>query len=781
MAEQTFDLTKLSDNKLQDLLDQYKITLTLDEAKKVQKEILKRPPTLSELVAFGIEGSEHTSYKSSREYLKLLPTKAPNVILGPKEDAGIIEIDEIDGEKYGIVIGHESHNHPSQIVPYEGAATGVGGIVRDIACMGAKVIASADPLRFGGIETNKAKWLHERVVAGISGYGNPLGVANLAGDVYYNESFNNNCLVNVAALGVIKESDIIHSEAPENSEGFEYVLVGKPTDNSGFGGAAFASLELDEDEKEQNKGAVQEPNAFLERHLLESTLDLIKTLKKKKLINKVGFKDLGAGGVLCASVELADAAGYGAHIDLDEVHISIPDLDPFIYLSSETQERFMWVAEPKVAKMIVEHYNKKWALPKVSEGAQASIIGKVQTGNYQVFWEGEKILDAKASDVTEGLKYKRKIQKMEKKLKEPKLKEPDDYNATLLELLKHENIANRKCVYENYDKHVQGLTVIESGMADAGVMAPLLDLKSKVGIALSVDGNPKYGRIDPYWQGANAVVEAMRNVAAVGAKPWCLTDCLCYGNPEKPNQMWQFVEGVKGVADAASNVHLKGFGGAPTPIVSGNVSFYNQSKEGAIDPSAIIACLGKLDDYEKAIEMNFIGPGNSVYLIGPRKDELGGSTYYDINRELGKNVPHPDFPQVEKEIFALTDAIDNEFILTAHDISDGGMAVTLSEMCLGGRGEGRVGVDIDLAKVPDEKLSNDKKLFSETGGFVIEVAPGNEKETMEVFQKHGVEIYRIGSTIAEAEFRIKYGEEEVINLNVGEMADAWLNGLRNRF
>ena len=224
MAVETFDLSKLSNKEIKELLEEYKITLTVDEAKRVQKEILQRSPTLTELVAFGIEGSEHASYKSSKEYLKLLPTSGPNVILGPKEDAGIVEIDEIDGEKFGIVMAHESHNHPSQIVPYEGAATGVGGIVRDVACMGAKVIATADPLRFGDIETNKTKWLHERVVAGIAGYGNPLGIANLAGDVYYNESFNNNCLVNVAALGIIKERNIIHSAAPENSENYNFIL-----------------------------------------------------------------------------------------------------------------------------------------------------------------------------------------------------------------------------------------------------------------------------------------------------------------------------------------------------------------------------------------------------------------------------------------------------------------------------------------------------------------------------------------------------------------------------
>lgn len=294
-------------------LAKYNIGLTLAEAIRIEREILKREPTVTELVVFGIEGSEHCSYRSSHQYLKLLPTKAPNVILGPSEDAGIVRI----APGWGIVIGHESHNHPSQIVPYEGAATGIGGIVRDVICMGAKVIAVADGLRFGEIKENRSKWIHEGVVRGISGYGNPIGVANLGGDLYYNDSFNDNCLVNVVALGVVKESEIIHSRAPKNAENFNFILVGKPTDNSGFGGASFASLELDEEKKEQNKGAVQEPNAFLKRHLLESTYDLFKTLKEKKFLSKVGFKDLGAGGVICASVELADAGGYGAEMFLN--------------------------------------------------------------------------------------------------------------------------------------------------------------------------------------------------------------------------------------------------------------------------------------------------------------------------------------------------------------------------------------------------------------------------------------------------------------------------------
>ncbi len=782
--ETILEFSKYSDEEVAGMLKEYGIALTVDEARKVETEILKRPPTLTEAIVWGIEGSEHCSYRSSKKYLEQFVTDGPNVIQGPAEDAGIVELARANGKRYGIVIAHESHNHPSQIVPYEGAATGIGGIVRDVCCMGAKVIGTADPLRFGQIDSDKTRWIANGVVSGISGYGNPIGVPNLAGDAYFNSSYNDNCIINVVALGVIAEEDVIHSRAPENSEGYDYILVGKPTDNSGFGGASFASIELDESKKEQNKGAVQEPNAFLKRHLLESTFQLFKRLKEKGLMDKVGFKDFGAGGVCCASVEMADSAGMGAEINLEKVHISMQDLHPSVILCSETQERFMWVAAPEVTPLILEHYNEIWALPKVSEGAQATVVGKVKKGNYVVNYKGEKIVDAPSKDITEGLQYNREVKKQVKNLTEPKLKEPKDYNETILKLLEHENIASRFPIYEQYDKQVQGNTVIEAGQADAGVITPFLEEEfpegiKDVGMALSVDGNPRYGLIDPYYEGVNAVVEAMRNVAAVGATPQALTDCLNFGNPEKPEQMWEFVQGTAGVADAAKGIKLKEHPEHCVPIISGNVSLYNESKNGSVAPSAIISCIGKIEDHRKAITMEFKETGSDLYLVGKRKDELGGSAYYSLFNELGKNIPKPDLSEVEKQVWAVTDCIDKELLLSCHDISDGGLVVTLAEMSFGGDGKNRIGVEVDLDQVPEE-LNDWKKLFSETGGFVMEIKEQDESEVKNIFKEHGLEIYKIGRTIAESKFKIDSEDKNLVDLDVEKMSKTWLEGLRNK-
>ena len=787
MAELILKLKGLTDKAVKDLLKRHNLGLTVAEIRKIETEILKRPMTLTEATVWSIEGSEHCSYKSSRQHLKQLPTDGPNVILGPKEDAGIVEIASHNGERIGIVMSHESHNHPSQIVPYEGAATGIGGNVRDVCCMGAKVIAVADPLRFGEVDLNKSKWVAEGVVSGIGGYGNPIGVPNIAGDVYFSSGFNENCLVNVVTLGLVKESEIIHSQAPVGAgeDNYDIILIGKPTDNSGFGGASFASFELDEKEKEKNKGAVQEPNAFLKRHLLESTYDLFKVLKEKKLLNKVGFKDLGAGGVLCASVELADAAGYGAEIDLAKVHVSLANLATQVILCAETQERFMWIAHPEVTPLIVSHYNEKWALPKVSQGAQASVIGKVKAGGqYIVNYQGEKVVDAKASDITRGLRYDRPVQESKKARKqESKIKEPKDYNEVLLKILAHENIASRDCVYEKYDKTVQGLTVIEPGQADAGVMKPLIDQDlpddlKKIGIALSVDSNPFYSRISPYCGAVNAVVEACRNVAAVGAVPWAITDCLNYGNPEKPEQMWQFTEGVRGVAEACKNIHLKSYQDSPLPVISGNVSLYNESKGQPVDPSAVIACLGRLADYTKAITMEFKEAGSTIMLIGQRKDELGGSVYYQLHNELGANIPQPDFKEAENQIYAVTDMIDSGLLFACHDISDGGLAAALAEMCFGGNGKNRIGCEVNLDHTAADGIYPSVKLFSETGGFVLETK--NTAKVKEICQKYNVEIMEIGKTTKNSKLKTQNLDKIIIDLSIEEMAEKWLNGLRDK-
>ncbi|MBT7524445.1 MAG: phosphoribosylformylglycinamidine synthase subunit PurL, partial [Candidatus Marinimicrobia bacterium] len=719
-TKEIVDFSGLTDQDIKKKLYELNIPLTVKEALKIQNEMLGRAPSLAELILFSIQGSEHCSYKSSRSYLKQFTTEGPDVVLGAKEDAGVVSIiKDNSGNRWCIVMSHESHNHPSQIVPYEGAATGVGGNVRDVLCMGAEVIAVTDSFRFGDIKRNKTKWIHDGVVSGIAGYGNPLGIPNVGGDIYYQEGYNENCLVTLVTLGIVREDHIIHSYAPKNAADFDLILIGKPTDNSGFGGASFASLELEEEKKEQNKGAVQEPNAFLERHLLKSSYALFKKLQNANLINEVGFKDLGAGGVACASVELAETSGYGSEVWMDKIHIGMENLHPSVYLCSETQERFMWVCSSEITPMILDHYNNEFDLPAVSEGARASVIGKIrEDGQYIVHNGDEEIINAPASEVTKGFLYDRPSKQKKIEHKEPTVPEFDNYNSILFDLLSHENISSREPVFEQYDKQVQGRIKLETGYADAGVLAPFNSKEypeeiRNTGIALSTDHNPLYGLIDPYWCGVNATVEAMRNVAAVGATPHALSDCLCFGNPENPSQMWEFTESVRGVKETCNTITLKHSPSDPTPIIAGNVSFYNESKNGAIPPSPIISCLGLLVDVNKAITMNFQKNNSLIIMVGERKDECGGSAYYNLYGELGKNIPRPDLDEVKKQIFAVTDSIDKEIILSCHDISDGGLALALSEMTF----HNNIGCDVNISG----RVSDNKMLFSETGGFILEV------------------------------------------------------------
>ena len=774
-TQEIVDFTGLTDPKIRTKLEKLNIPLTVEETLKIQNDMLGRAPSLAELILFSIQGSEHCSYKSSRTHLKQFTTDGPDVVLGAKEDAGVVAVaTDNDGHRWCVVMSHESHNHPSQIVPYEGAATGVGGNVRDVMCMGAEVIACTDSFRFGDINSNKTKWIHDGVVAGIAGYGNPLGIPNIGGDLYYHDGYNENCLVTLVTLGIVREDQIIHSYAPKNADGYDLILIGKPTDNSGFGGASFASVELEEAKKDQNKGAVQEPNAFLERHLLKSTYALFDILKEKGLIDNIGFKDLGAGGVACASIELAETSGYGAEVWMDKVHIGMDNLHPSVYLCSETQERFMWVSPPEITSLILEHYNKVFDLPGVSEGAQASVIGKIRDdGQYIVHNGDDEIVNAPAPEITEGFLYNRPYEARMKNCTEPNILEPTDYNKVLLDILSHENMANREPIFEQYDKQVQGRVHTETGQADSGVMAPFNSEKypeeiRNVGIALSTDHNPRYGLIDPYWGGVNAVVEAMRNVAAVGATPHAITDCLCFGNPEKPYQMWEFVESVRGVADACHAITLKDNPDDATPIIAGNVSFYNESKNGAIPPSPIVSCLGRLKNVNKTVPMHFQKSDSVILMAGERRDELGGSVYYSLYDELGANVPEPDFEDVKNQIYALTDCIDDCLILSCHDISDGGVASALSEMTFGNG----IGCDVKI----ETDLSLDKILFSETGGFILEVSTHNVTRVREGFSEYGQTIFNIGKTNFSNSIKLN----RVINLDLDKAKDAWDDGLRQK-
>jgi len=764
-----FDFAGMSDAQCHKTLAEYYIALKPQEARKVQ-DLLGRAPSLSECILWGIQGSEHCSYKSSRIHLKTLRNDGPNVILGAKEDAGVVTMLEDEaGHRWGIAISHESHNHPSQIVPFEGAATGIGGNVRDVCCMGATVIANADSLRFGDLSSHKTHWIYQGVVEGIASYGNALGVPNITGDVQFDNQYNDNCLVTAVTLGTVCESYITHSYAPKNAVGYDLILVGKPTDNSGFGGASFASIDLEENNKEANRGAVQEPNAFLGRMLLKTNYALFEKIKELQAWNKVGFKDLGAGGIACASVELAEAGGYGADVWLDDVHVSMNNLNPAVVLCSETQERYMWVCHPDLTPMILAHYNKEYALPAVSEGACATIVGKIRADDrYQVTYQGKILIDAKANDITQGIVYDRPTRQPVREFAPVQLPQID-IAATLLQLLAHENIASTEVIGECYDKQVQGRSIIERGQADAGVMAAYNhhDFPASirhVGIALAVAGNPRYGRIDPYWATVNAVVQAMQSVIAVGAAPQAITDCLCFGNPEKAEQMWELVEAIQGLKAACETLTLFEHSDTPTPVVAGNVSLYNESSNSVIPASPMISCLGKMTHIKQAITPRLKQSGSLLMLIGARTKTLGGSVLHQLHGQLGEDLPRPDLSLLARQHRAVMQVMQTGSVEAAKTISYGGVAVALARMTF----DTQFGVQADICGASHEI----SQLFGEAPGFILAVPAMRLDQVSDCFSQYGVDVKVIGQVTDVPQLMLNGTVWATAALN-----EVWRNGL----
>ncbi len=765
----------LTDSEVNSNLRAAGIGMSVSEARSIA-EVLGRDPTLTELFCYDAMWSEHCSYKSSRATLKeFMPTEGPNVVLGPVEDAGIVAIDD----QWCVVISHESHNHPSQVLPNEGAATGIGGDVRDVNCMGATVVATADPLRFGdpyGPQRNKVRWVAEGVVDGIWQYGNALGVPNLAGDVVFDESFDFNCLVNVVALGIMKRDQIIHSRAPKGAGEKEYdvILIGKPTDASGLGGVTFASEALCEEDESTNRGAVQIPDPFLKNVLFKANDDLFRLVRQEGV--EIGFKDLGGGGFTCATSEMGSSAGYGMEIDLDLMH-KAGDFPPEVLSIAETQERFLIISPMELREKILKIYNEDWDLPNVYEGARASVVGKITTHDrFLVKHKGQVVCDVPIQHLTGGIRYKREEKPRVMSLAEPVIDMPEDLNAVMLKILGSPNTASREHIYRYYDTEVMGNTVIRPGEADAGLIAPVRG--EKFGVALAVDSNPFYGRISPYWGGATAVAECLRNVAAIGATPAAITDCLNFGNPEKPEAFWEFREAVKGLSESCKKLWLKGYVDQPIPIVSGNVSFYNECPSGSVDPSPVIACVGIIKDADKAVTMELKAPVDKLFLIGPRYDELGGSEYYKtIFNVTGANVPIVRFDLERSMIYAVIDAIDQGLVASCHDISNGGLAATLSEMALAR--PARFGLDVDLGKAGDPGMRTDKIMFSESSGFVIEAKSGSEAEAKlaEIMKGYGLELMEIGSVTEARRIVMRRNSSKVVDLDLDEARKVWTTGL----
>jgi phosphoribosylformylglycinamidine synthase II len=671
-------------------------------------------PTPVELHLFDTMWSEHCSYKSSRKLLSGLPTSSPDVVLGPGEDAGAFRFCTSEGHEWDIVVAHESHNHPSQVLPVEGAATGVGGIVRDVYCMGARVTGVMDLLRFGdpaGPAGARSRAVARGVVAGIWQYGNALGVPNLGGDTLFHRGYDENCLVNVVAFGAVRSDRLVHSRVPAAAKTTPYVLVlvGKPTDSTGFGGATFASADLDEGALR----AVQVADPFLKRMISEANAAVLDFLFSRGV--EFGFKDLGAGGIACVSSELASSGGMGVELDLDRVPVSQENLPPEVIACSETQERYGLAVPEALADSVLSIYNGDFELPRLHPGAGAAVIGRfIEEPSYKVLCRGSVAACAPVEAITRGIYHERPWEGKVPGTVEPSAR-PFDGGSDIPAMTLSVGGCSRRPVFSYYDSEVQGGTVLRPGEADATVSIPVPGCMA--GLAVAAGGNPWIGELDPWLAGASAVSEAVRNLVATGATPLAATDCLNYGSPEVPEVMWQFRRGIEGISEACRALGFTG--DSPLPIVSGNVSFYNQTSRGKpIPPSPIVAVFGRIDDASLATDISLKRPGDLLVLFGPREDELGGSLYYRDRLRHEGGRPPAFRGGLEKEM-ALTVLrwIREGRVSACHDISDGGVALAALEMALATAGSLRLGARLEAGQDP-------VFLCSETAGYLLEVPPG---------------------------------------------------------
>ncbi|MDK2982725.1 MAG: phosphoribosylformylglycinamidine synthase subunit PurL [Thermococcaceae archaeon] len=703
---------------------------------KIIREKLGREPNEIEKAMLEIMWSEHASYKSSRKWLKLLPTENEHVILGPGEDAGVVKFDE----NTAIVVGIESHNHPSAVEPYGGAATGVGGIVRDILCMGARPIALLDPIRFGPLEKERNKYLFEYVVKGIADYGNRIGVPTVGGETEFDESLDGYTLVNVACIGIMHPSELIHSYVEES--GLLLVLVGNKTGRDGIHGVTFASEELSENAEEEDRSAVQIPDPFTEKLLIEATIEAVKRGKIKAL------KDLGGGGLTCASSEMAGKKGFGAIIYADRVPQREPNMTPTEVMISESQERMLFAVRKEDLKEITkifEKYELEW-----------TVVGEIiEEPRYIVYWNSEKVADLPIDLLTEvpTIEWEAKPYNIERDVETPEI----GLKEAFFKVLSSPNIVSKEWIWQQYDHEVQGRTVLKPGK-DAAV----LKINDEYGLAFVSDGNPSYSYLNPYHGAMGAVAEVVRNLASVGAKPLALVDNLNFASPERPEVYWSFIETIKGLADAARAFNLA--------YVSGNVSFYNEVGNKPIKPTPVVAGLGKVR-LESLMTMDFKDEGDLIAVVGVTKKELGGSELYRVLGLKGGITPRVELEREKKNVESILKAIELGLVKAVHDVSRGGLAVALIEMAIAGN----KGFEADVTKVPVEgKLSPLEVLFSESHGrFVVSFEKENFEKVEELFKEFAV----IGE-VTGRDITFTNGKEELIKLNLSKAQNIY-NSLAN--
>ncbi|MCS1352017.1 phosphoribosylformylglycinamidine synthase subunit PurL [Mechercharimyces sp. CAU 1602] len=701
---------------------------------------MDRLPNWTEISVYSVMWSEHCSYKNSKPLLRRFPTTGPHILQGPGEGAGVIDIG--DGE--AVVFKIESHNHPSAIEPFQGAATGVGGIIRDVFSMGARPVALLNALRFGTIDQSRVRYLFENVVAGIAHYGNVMGIPTVGGETVFDGRYEENPLVNAMCVGVLQHGDLQKGIAV--GEGNPVIYVGASTGRDGIHGATFASEELS-DASQEKRPAVQVGDPFMEKLLLEACLELVEAGVL------LGIQDMGAAGLTCSSAEMAAKGGTGLELNLDAVPQRETGMLPYEILLSESQERMLLVVE-KGQEEQVEQVFSKW-------GLSSAVIGRVSgDGRYRIFHQGEVVADIPVTTLVDDAPvYERDetklapypVQKENTWASELFLTPPE---VALKNLLSSPNIASKGWVYRQYDHTVRASTAVKPG-SDAAV----IHLRgSNKALAMSTDGNGRYVYLDPVQGGAIAVAEAARNVVCAGARPLGVTDCLNFGNPEKDMIYQQLSLAITGMSDACRVLQ--------TPVIGGNVSLYNESKGHAIYPTPIVGMVGLIENVQHVTTLAFKEEGELVFLLGETLDELGGSEWQQlVQGEVSGRPPHIDLDNERRLQETVYTAITAGWITAAHDLAEGGLAVALAECCMAGG----YGVHVKI-KSP---LRPNSLLFSESQSRVLVSIPQEYKEKLEQLAlTQGVPLACLGE-VTQDNLQIEVNEQEVIHVKVSELTHIW--------
>ncbi len=713
------------------------MVLTNSELEYIKKTIGREPNALEEGM-LDIMFSEHCSYKSSRPILKQFPNDSSKVILGPGDDAGVVEITD----ELALAIGIESHNHPSAIEPYGGAGTGIGGILRDIISMGAMPIALLDSLRFGPLDDQKSCYLFENVVKGISDYGNRVGIPTVGGEVEFDKSFQYNPLVNVMCAGLVNKKDLKRGIAPNIGEVF--FLMGGLTGRDGIHGVTFASEELTTSSEIEDRPAVQIGDPFTKKRVLEASLEIMEQ------INISGVKDLGGGGITCCTSELVDTCENGAHVDINKIPLREKGMTPYEIMLSESQERMIFVIKPEDVETATK-ICEKHELP-------SAVIGEVTNTVNITVTDNEKILcDLPTRLLADPPTIEREAKEPIKNREVPNISN-DSAEDSLIQILSSQNMANKQWVYRQYDHEVQIRTMVKPG-DDAAV----LKIDDNTAIALTTDCNSLHTALDPYDGGAGSVAEAIRNVVSMGCEPICIVDCLNFGNPEKPEVFWEFTQCVTGMSKIVETFDIG--------VISGNVSFYNEKEGITVNSSPTVGVVG-LANIENIRTLDFKNEGDSILIIGETFDEMGGSEYYrTIHNTISGYAPKIRMNNELESAYTILNLIaddENKNITAIHDCSAGGIGIALAEMCI----KSELGADIDLNQVSGD-IDNYIKLFSETHArYIITI---KTEKLDEILEKIDVPCAKIGEVKGET---LKIND--LVNIPITKLKEAH-NGTIEKF